>query len=56
MPGHKNDTWPYPIEGHKISIAVPVSSYNFIQGLVLSNLIVSPRRVGASAARSGMIF
>jgi hypothetical protein len=27
MPGHKNDTWPYPIMGYNL-YAVPVSSYN----------------------------
>jgi len=27
QPGHKNDTWPYPIEGHNL-YAVPVSTYN----------------------------
>ena len=27
MPGHKNDTWPYPITGYNL-YAVPVSSYN----------------------------
>jgi peptidoglycan/xylan/chitin deacetylase (PgdA/CDA1 family) len=27
LPGHKNDTWPYPIMGYNL-YAVPVSSYN----------------------------
>jgi hypothetical protein len=27
MPGHKNDTWPYPIMGYNL-YAVPVSSFN----------------------------
>jgi hypothetical protein len=27
LPGHKNDTWPYPIEGYDLS-AVPISTYN----------------------------
>ena len=27
LPGHKNDTWPYPITGYNL-YAVPVSSYN----------------------------
>ncbi len=27
LPGHENDTWPYPIENHNI-YAVPVSTYN----------------------------
>jgi peptidoglycan/xylan/chitin deacetylase (PgdA/CDA1 family) len=48
LPGHENDTWPYPIEGFNLS-AVPISSYH----LSGENIYLSDRNAKEEMNLSG---
>jgi hypothetical protein len=48
LPGHENDTWPYPIEGFNLS-AVPISSYD----LSGENIYLSDRNAKEEMNLSG---